>query len=269
LQNIPTRTAFSRQIRQAFLPKAGWHLVAADYSQIELRILAHLSGEPILLKTYRHNEDIHRLTATLLFEKGKQEITPEERRMAKIINFGVIYGMGAARFARETGVHRLDAKTFIDRFNERYPKVFSYLQQMQREAIAHGYVKTIAGRRRYFNFTTRSLQVLKGSDPSAVELDQLRPNGFDAGSLRAAANAPIQGSSADIIKVAMIHLHDLLQGYEANMLLQVHDELIFEVPPNEWDELKPKIESTMESAVTLAVPLKVEANAGKNWMEAK
>ncbi len=269
LQNIPTRTAFSRQIRQAFLPKEGWQLVAADYSQIELRILAHLSGEPILLETYRNNEDVHRLTATLLFEKPKEEITPDERRLAKVINFGVIYGMGAARFAREAGVHRLDAKTFIDRFNERYPRVFGYLQQMQREAIAHGYVKTISGRRRYFNFSTRSLQALKDTDPQEIDLSKLRTNGYDAGSLRAAANAPIQGSSADIIKIAMIRLHDLLQDYEANMLLQVHDELIFEVPPTEWDDLKPLIESTMESAVELAVPLKVEANAGKNWMEAK
>ncbi len=269
LQNIPTRTAFSRQIRQAFLPKAGWQLVAADYSQIELRILAHLSEEPILIKTYRENEDVHRLTATLLFDKEKEEITADERRIAKVINFGVIYGMGAARFAREMDIHRLDAKTFIDRFNQRYPNVFDYLQQMQREAIALGYVKTIAGRRRYFNFTTRSLQALKGTDPKDIDLGSLRTNGYDAGYLRAAANAPIQGSSADIIKVAMIQLHELLKDYQANMLLQVHDELIFEVPPDEWEELRPKIEQTMENAVSLAVPLKVEAQAGKNWMEAK
>ncbi|MEM8505106.1 MAG: DNA polymerase I [Cyanobacteria bacterium P01_D01_bin.1] len=269
LQNIPTRTAFSRQIRQAFLPKEGWQLVAADYSQIELRILAHLSEEPILIKTYRENEDVHRLTATLLFDKSKEEITSDERRIAKVINFGVIYGMGAARFAREMDIHRLDAKTFIDRFNQRYPNVFEYLQQMQKEAIAYGYVKTIAGRRRYFNFTTRSLQALKGKDPQEIDLGSLRTNGYDAGSLRAAANAPIQGSSADIIKVAMIRLHELLKNYQANMLLQVHDELIFEVPPDEWEELQPKIEQTMEEAVQLAVPLKVEAQAGKNWMDAK
>ena len=267
LQNIPTRTAFSRQIRQAFLPKEGWSLVAADYSQIELRILAHLSEEPILVDAYRNNEDVHRLTATLLLEK--EDITVEERRMAKIINFGVIYGMGAARFAREMGVHRLEAKTFIDRFNKRYPKVFEYLQQMQKEAIANGFVRTIAGRRRYFNFSTRSVQALKGTRPNEIDLDNLRTNGYDASFLRAAANAPIQGSSADIIKVAMIKLHELLKDYQANMLLQVHDELIFEVPPEEWDELKPKIERTMESAAELSVPLKVEANAGKNWMDAK
>jgi len=269
LQNIPTRTAFSRQIRQAFLPKEGWQLVAADYSQVELRILAHLSEEPILIKAYQENEDVHTLTATLLLDKEKEDITPDERRIAKVVNFGVIYGMGATRFAREMGVHRLEAKTFIDRFNDRYSNVFEYLQQMQREAIANGYVQTIAGRRRYFNFTTRSLQSLKGTDPSEIDLSALRTNGYDAASLRAAANAPIQGSSADIIKVAMINLHELLKDYQAQMLLQVHDELIFEVPSEEWNELKPKIESTMESAVKLAVPLKVDANAGRNWMEAK
>ncbi|MEL7351604.1 MAG: DNA polymerase I [Cyanobacteria bacterium P01_A01_bin.116] len=269
LQNIPTRTAFSRQIRQAFLPRDGWQLVAADYSQIELRILAHLSEEPILIEAYRNNEDVHTLTATLLLDKAKKDITPDERRIAKVVNFGVIYGMGATRFAREMGVHRLEAKTFIDRFNDRYSNVFEYLQQMQREAIANGYVQTIAGRRRYFNFTTRSLQALKGTDPNEIDLSGLRTNGYDAASLRAAANAPIQGSSADIIKVAMIRMHELLKDYQAQMLLQVHDELIFEVPPDEWEVLKPQIENTMESAIALAVPLKVEANAGKNWMEAK
>ncbi|MEO0770040.1 MAG: DNA polymerase I, partial [Cyanobacteria bacterium J06649_4] len=269
LQNIPTRTAFSRQIRQAFLPKKGWQLVAADYSQVELRILAHLSEEPMLVNAYKENDDVHRLTATLLFDKDKGQITADERRIAKVVNFGVIYGMGATRFARDMGVSRSDAKGFIERFNSRYPKVFEYLQQMQREAIAHGYVKTISGRRRYFNFTTRAVQAIKGSNPSEIDLGRLRTNRYDAGLLRAAANAPIQGSSADIIKVAMIRLHEQLKDYQANMILQVHDELIFEVPPDEWAELQPKIEQTMETAVELAVPLKVETKAGKNWMEAK
>jgi len=267
LQNIPIRTAFSRQIRAAFVPEPGWHLVAADYSQIELRILAHLSEEPVLVETYNNNEDVHALTAKLLLEK--EEITPEERRMGKVINFGVIYGMGAARFAREAGVSRIEAKTFIDRYYDRYPKVFAYLQQMQREAIAHGYVQTIKGRRRYFNFTDGKLRSLRGTDPASIDLDALRSNGYDAGLLRAAANAPIQGSSADIIKIAMIRLHELLQTYQANLLLQVHDELVFEVPPDEWDELQLKITAAMESAVNLKVPLKVEAHAGPNWMEAK
>lgn len=267
LQNIPIRTAFSRQIRAAFMPAAGWQLVAADYSQIELRILAHLSGEPVLVEAYNHNDDVHALTARLLFEQD--DISPEQRRLGKVINFGVIYGMGATRFAREAGVSRTEAKTFIDRYYERYPKVFEYLQQMQREAIAQGYVQTILGRRRYVNFSDGKLRSLRGSDPTTIDLDRLRTNGYDAGLLRAAANAPIQGSSADIIKVAMIRLHNLLKDYQAKLLLQVHDELVFEVPPGEWEDLEPQITAAMESAVTLRVPLKVEAHAGPNWMEAK
>lgn len=267
LQNIPIRTAFSRQIRAAFIPAEGWQLAAADYSQIELRILAHLSGEPVLVEAYNNNDDVHALTAKLLLEKD--DISAEERRLGKIINFGVIYGMGASRFAREAGVNRTEAKTFIDRYYDRYPKVFEYLQQMQREAIAKGYVQTIFGRRRYFNFTDSKLRSLHGTDPATIDLDKLRTNGYEAGLLRAAANAPIQGSSADIIKIAMIRLHELLKDYQANLLLQVHDELVFEVPPNEWDDLQPKITAAMESAVTLTVPLKVEAHAGPNWMAAK
>ena len=267
LQNIPIRTAFSRQIRAAFIPETNWYLVSADYSQIELRILAHLSEEPVLIEAYQNNQDVHALTARLLLEK--EDITPEERRLGKVINFGVIYGMGAARFAREVGVNRTDAKTFIDRFNERYSRVFDYLQQMQKDAIAHGYVQTIKGRRRYFNFTSNSLRRLKAQNPDEIILDKLRPGGYDAGLLRAAANAPIQGSSADIIKIAMIRLHKILKDYQARLLLQVHDELVFEIPPEEWEDLEPKIRSTMESAVELKVPLVVEAHAAQNWMAAK
>ncbi|MGI0492398.1 DNA polymerase I [Alkalinema pantanalense CENA528] len=268
LQNIPIRTAFSRQIRKAFLPKQGWLLVGADYSQIELRILAHLSQEPTLLDAYRNNQDVHRLTATLLFEK--EEISSEERRLAKIINFGVIYGMGAQRFAREAGVKATEAKRFIDRFNERYPRVFAYLQQMQRDAIAQGYVETICGRRRYFSFGSDVLKRLRGEDPNMIDLSQIKlRDQYDAQLLRAAANAPIQGSSADIIKLAMIRLSEQLQQYEANLLLQVHDELVLEVDPTAWPELQPVIKNTMEQAVELTVPLVVEIHAGENWMETK
>ncbi|MEM9450762.1 MAG: DNA polymerase I [Cyanobacteria bacterium P01_E01_bin.6] len=268
LQNIPIRTAFSRQIRAAFVPEPGWVMVAADYSQIELRILAHLSQEPVLLEAYQTGQDVHTLTARLLFDRD--EISSEERRLGKVINFGVIYGMGASRFAREAGVNRVDAKLFIDRFNERYPKVFEYLQRTQREAIAYGYVTTIKGRRRYCNFTSDRLRALRGSDPDAIDLSKVRSsNQYDAGMLRAAANAPIQGSSADIIKIAMIRLHDLLKTYQSRLLLQVHDELVFEVPPDEIDVLTPLIQSTMESAVSLDVPLVAEAHAGSNWMNAK
>jgi DNA polymerase-1 len=268
LQNIPIRTEFSRRIRKAFIAEPDWVMVAADYSQIELRILAHLSQEPVLLETYQKNEDIHALTARLLLEKEK--ITSEERRLAKIINFGVIYGMGSQRFARESGVKPAEAKLFIERFNERYSNVFKYLQQMQREAIANGYVETIFGRRRYFNFASESLRKLRGTKPDAIDLSKVKVRDqYDAQSLRAAANAPIQGSSADIIKVAMDRLHDLIKDRQARLLLQVHDELVFEMPPSEWEVLQSEIKSTMESAADLTVPLLVEIRAGENWMEAK
>lgn len=268
LQNIPIRTAFSRQIRTAFIPEPGWLMVAADYSQIELRILAHLSQEPVLLETYRNNEDIHRLTARLLFEKA--DISPEERRLAKVINFGVIYGMGAQRFARESGFKTTDAKVFIERFNQKYSRVFAYLQQMQQEALAQGYVTTIKGRRRYFNFGSESLKQLRGRNPQTIDLTKLKlRDQYDAQLLRAAANAPIQGSSADIIKIAMVKLHEILKNYRANLLLQVHDELVFEVHPDDWSALEPQIKSVMESAVSLTVPLVVEVRAGQNWMDAK
>ena len=268
LQNIPIRTAFSRQIRKGFLPEPGWLLVTADYSQIELRILAHLTKEPILVETYQNNQDIHTVTARLLFEK--ETVTSDERRLGKTINFGVIYGMGAQRFAREAGVKASEGKLFIERFNQRYPKVFDYLQKLQREAIAQGYVETILGRRRYFNFNSSSLLKYRGNNPKDINLDKLKGlDQYDAGLLRAAANAPIQGSSADIIKIAMVQMHKVLENYQARLLLQVHDELIFEVPPSEWEELQPKIRETMESAVELSVPLMVDVHAGQNWMETK
>jgi DNA polymerase I len=272
LQNIPIRTAFSRQIRKAFLPQEGWLLVAADYSQIELRILTHLSQEPILLEAYRNGDDVHALTAKLLLEKG--DITADERRLGKTINFGVIYGMGAQRFARETGVSNKDATDFLRKYHDRYPGIFNYLQQTEHRAVTQGYVETLLGRRRYVNFTTDSLRKLKGRDPNdetfVRDYQLIRsPGQVDAGILRAAANAPIQGSSADIIKVAMVKLDRLLQPYQARLLLQVHDELILEVPPEEWQELQPQIKSVMEDAVTLSVPLEVDIHAGENWMAAK
>ncbi|WP_193195116.1 DNA polymerase I [Nostoc sp. MG11] len=268
LQNIPIRTAFSRQIRKAFLPEPGWLMVAADYSQIELRILAHLCQEPILVQAYQQNEDIHTVTARLVFEK--EDVTADERRLAKTINFGVIYGMGSLRFSRSTGIDKAIANEFIKRFNERYPKVFAYLEGVKKQAIAQGYVETILGRRRYVEFTSNSLRQLKGKNPEKIELSKLKNLGaYDAGLLRAAANAPIQGSSADIIKIAMVRLHEVLHKYQARLLLQVHDELVFEVPPQEWEELQPQIKSVMQDAVQLSVPLVVDVRAGDNWMETK
>jgi len=271
LQNIPIRTEFSRQIRKAFLPRSGWQLVAADYSQIELRILAHLSQEPVLVEAYTTGQDVHALTAQLLADKDDiADITTEERRLGKIINFGVIYGMGAQRFAREAGVSVKEGKAFIDRYNDRYANVFRYLQDTKKRAIAHGYVETICGRRRYLKFDSKRLKSLQGSDIAAIDLSELKGlTMYDSQLLRAAANAPIQGSSADIIKLAMVKLHAALAEYEARLLLQVHDELILEVPPEEIDAIVPLVRSTMEAAVDLSVPLVVEASAGANWMEAK
>ncbi|AIE73950.1 DNA polymerase I [Synechocystis sp. PCC 6714] len=267
LQNIPIRSDFSRQIRRAFLPQQDWLLVSADYSQIELRILAHLSQEPVLLQAYGDRQDVHTVTAKLLF--GKEDITPAERNLGKTINFGVIYGMGAQRFARETGISAVEGREFIDRYHRTYPQVFDYLETMKLEAIANGYVTTIVGRRRYFNFVTEALRQLRGKTVTELDLVDLKMNYNDAQLLRSAANAPIQGSSADIIKIAMVKLAKLLESYQTRMLLQVHDELIFEMPPEEWEELAPLIQNTMEQAITLSVPLVVEMHRGKNWMEAK
>ncbi len=269
LQNIPIRTEFSRRIRKAFLPQNDWQLLSADYSQIELRILAHLSGEEILQEAYLKGEDVHELTAKLLLEKDS--INSDERRLGKTINFGVIYGMGAQRFARSTGVSQSEAKEFLDRFKQRYPKVFSFLELQERLALTRGYVKTLLGRRRYFNFDSNGLGRLLGKDPFEIDLSLARRGGMEAQQLRAAANAPIQGSSADIIKVAMVQLHKKLHdaSMQASLLLQVHDELVLEVEPSDMPEVKKLVVNTMEKAVSLSVPLEVETGIGANWMEAK
>jgi DNA polymerase I len=268
LQNIPIRTEFSRQLRKAFIPREGWIMVTADYSQIELRILAHLSQEPVLVNAYQQGLDIHTVTARLLLDK--EDITAQERRMGKIINFGVIYGMGAAKFAREVGVSNAVGKEFIDRYYERYAGVFRYLETVKRQAISQGFVETICGRRRYFRFEGGSLRRLQGVDVGSIDLNSLKGLGMnDASALRQAANAPIQGSSADIIKLAMIELHGLLKGYQAQLLLQVHDELVLEMPEDEWPVLRPLIAGAMENAVQLSVPLLVEMGSGANWMDAK
>ncbi len=249
LQNIPIRTPFSKRIRAGFIPQEGWLLLSADYSQIELRILAHLSGEPELVRAYNENLDVHTLTAQILLEKDT--VTSEERRLAKVINYGVIYGMGAQKFSRETGIPAGEAKKFIEAFNSRYQKVFSYLRSLEQEAEVKGYVTTLLGRRRYF----RELAKATGHHKAALQ--------------RAAINAPIQGTSADIIKCAMIQLHELLKNYQSKLLLQVHDELVFEIYPPELEELQPQIKHIMESAVSLTVPLVVDIHVGHNWMETK
>jgi DNA polymerase I len=249
LQNIPIRTEFSRRVRSAFIPEEDCLLVSADYSQIEFRILAHVSQEMPLVQAFNTGEDVHALTAKLLFEKSV--VTAAERRLGKTLNYGVIYGMGSDRFAREASVSRAEAKKFVDSFYERYPKVFAYLKQTEKMAIEKEYVETIFGRRRYF--------------PNLAK----QPTNQRLALLRAATNAPIQGTAADIIKMAMLRIHEALKPYQAKLLLQVHDELVFEVPKAEWEEVQTIIRTCMEHAVTLSVPLNVDINAGVNWREAK
>ncbi|QNI91123.1 DNA polymerase I [Synechococcus sp. BOUM118] len=269
LQNIPVRTEYSRRIRKAFLPQAGWTLLSADYSQIELRILTHLSGEEVLQEAYRSGDDVHALTARLLLDKD--EVSADERRLGKTINFGVIYGMGAQRFARETGVSQSEAKDFLSKYKQRYPRVFAFLELQERLALSRGYVETILGRRRPFHFDRNGLGRLLGKEPLEIDLDVARRGGMEAQQLRAAANAPIQGSSADIIKVAMVQLQAALtsQGLPARLLLQVHDELVLEVEPDALETTRDMVVRTMENAVKLTVPLVAETGVGANWMEAK
>ncbi|QEY33423.1 DNA polymerase I [Synechococcus sp. RSCCF101] len=269
LQNIPVRTEFSRRIRRAFLPQEGWQLLSADYSQIELRILAHLSGEPLLQEAYRSGEDVHALTARLLLDRD--QVSEAERRLGKTINFGVIYGMGAQRFARQTGVSQSEARQFLQRYRERYPQVFLFLELQERLALSRGWVETILGRRRPFAFNRSGLGRWLGHDPMEIDLAMARRGGLEAQQLRAAANAPIQGSSADIIKLAMVALQRQLleRDLPARLLLQVHDELVLEVQPEAVEVVVPLVRRTMEEAVRLSVPLVVETGLGASWMDAK
>ncbi|MDC3135020.1 DNA polymerase I [Prochlorococcus sp. AH-716-J09] len=269
LQNIPVRTEFSRRIRKAFLPEKNWKLLSADYSQIELRILAHLADEEILINAFHKNDDIHSLTARLIFEK--EEISSDERRVGKTINFGVIYGMGIKKFARSTGVSTPEAKEFLVKYKERYSKIFKFLELQERLALSKGYVKTIFGRKREFKFDKNGLGRLIGKDPYEIDLQSARRAGMEAQSLRAAANAPIQGSSADIIKIAMVQLNKkfIEMNVPAKMLLQVHDELLFEVEPDSLEITTKCVKKTMEDCVKLNVPLLVDIGIGDNWMETK
>jgi DNA polymerase-1 len=252
LQNIPIRTDDGREIRRAFVPKKGWQLVSADYSQIELRILAHCSRDPILIKAFKEDEDIHTRTANEVFQVFPSFITDELRRQAKVINFGIIYGMSAFSLSKELSISQKMAKTYIDHYFTRYKGVKEFIDRTIMEAAENKKTSTLLGR-------IRLLPDIKSSNHVVRRFAE-----------RIAVNTPIQGTAADLIKKAMINvdraIHD--RGLKAAMLLTVHDELVLEVPPDELDTLKNLVKEVMEGAWSLAVPLKVNVAEGINWAEA-
>ncbi len=251
LQNIPVRTEEGRLIRKAFVAAPGHKLVSADYSQIELRIMAHLSGDEGLLRAFARGEDIHRATAREVFAEGREEVTDDQRRAAKAINFGLIYGMSAFGLARQIGVGRGEAQDYIDRYFARYPGVARYMEETRQRAHETGYVETVFGRRLY-------LPELKSRNGQRRQYAE-----------RTAINAPMQGTAADIIKRAMLVLHDkLVKTGRARMIIQVHDELIFEVSAEQAEALAAEIERSMVAAASLKVPLEVGIGIGMSWDEA-
>jgi len=252
LQNIPIRTELGRRIRAAFVPEPGWRFVAADYSQIELRILAHVSGEESLLAAFRAGEDIHRRTAAEVFGVELAAVTSEQRDVAKTTNFSIIYGVTAFGLSRGLSISPKQAQEFLDRFFERHPKVKAYLERTVAEGRERGFVQTLLGRRRY-------IPELRSGNPNL--------RGFAE---RMATNAPVQGTAADLIKIAMVRMARALteSGLESRMLLQVHDELLFESPEAEVPRLEALARQVMESAMTLDVPLKVDIKTGVDWAQA-
>ncbi|WP_059103826.1 DNA polymerase I [Shouchella shacheensis] len=254
LQNIPIRLEEGRKIRKAFVAsKKDWKILAADYSQIELRVLAHISGDDRLKEAFIHDLDIHTKTAMDVFHVAQKEVTANMRRSAKAVNFGIVYGISDYGLSQSLGITRKEAKEFIDRYLESYPKVKAYMENVVMEAKEKGYVQTLLARRRY--------------------LPELNSRNFNQRSFaeRTAMNTPIQGTAADIIKQAMVRMDERLEeaGIEATMLLQVHDELIFEVAEKDKDQLETIVQDVMEDAVQLEVPLKVDVSSGDSWYDAK
>ncbi|MBP5116265.1 DNA polymerase I [Pseudomonas protegens] len=252
LQNIPVRTAEGRRIRQAFIAPPGYKLLAADYSQIELRIMAHLSRDEGLLNAFRNNLDVHTATAAEVFKVELKDVTSDQRRSAKAINFGLIYGMGAQKLGKDIGVDTKQAKAYIDTYFARYPGVREYMDRTRAQAADQGYVETIFGRRLYL-----------------PEINSNKPQ-ERAGAERTAINAPMQGTAADIIKKAMVAVDNWLEssGLDARVILQVHDELVLEVREDLVDQVREEIRGHMSGAATLDVPLLVEVGVGNNWDEA-
>ena len=253
LQNIPIRRELGRDIRQRFIPRDDWMLVAADYSQIELRILAHLSRDPAFVQAFQEGGDIHRQTAAIIFDVPVEDVTSEMRARAKTINFATIYGQGPHALSRQLRIPHAEARAFIDTYFERFQGIRNYLDAMVDFARSNGYVETFLGRRRY--------------------IPELRDRNFNIRAFgeRAAANSPIQGSAADLIKVAMIRIDRAIRtrALRSRMLLQVHDELVFEVPSSELETIKQMVKHEMEHAAELSVPLVVDLGVGRNWLETK
>ncbi|WP_291275691.1 DNA polymerase I [Flavobacterium sp.] len=253
LQNIPIRTERGRQIRKAFIAKdENYTLVSADYSQIELRIIAALSGEENMIKAFQNHEDIHKSTAAKVFNVPLDEVTKEQRSHAKTVNFGIIYGVSAFGLSNQTNLSRKESADLIEAYYQTYPKLKSFMTSQVDFAREHGYVETISGRRRYLKDINSANAIVRG------------------GAERNAVNAPIQGSAADIIKIAMINIHKRLKAehWQSKMLLQVHDELVFDVHNSELEKIQPMIKHEMENAFKMSVPLDVEIGLGKNWLEA-
>ncbi|MGO1626709.1 MAG: DNA polymerase I, partial [Halomonadaceae bacterium] len=252
LQNIPIRTEEGRKIRQAFTARPGYCIVAADYSQIELRIMAHLSEDAGLLKAFAEGQDIHAATAAEVFGTPMDKITADQRRSAKAINFGLIYGMSAWGLSRQLHIERNQAQIYIDRYFDRYPGVARYMERIRAQAAEDGFVETVAGRRLYL--------------PEINAQNRNRRQGAE----RTAINAPMQGTAADIIKRAMIDVDAWLQQgeFDALMVMQVHDELVFEVAESQVDAFKEEVAKRMQNAASLNVALTVEAESGSHWDEA-
>lgn len=252
LQNIPIRTQEGRRIRQAFIPEEGDRILSADYSQVELRILAHLSQDPFLLDTFQHERDVHTDTAAEIFNIPPERVTPDMRRSAKVINFGIIYGMSAFGLGKELGIPPSTAQTYIAEYFQKYHGVRDYLDRSLEGARERGYVTTLMNRRRYLPDIGSKNRIVR----QFAE--------------RIAVNAPIQGTAADLIKVAMIRVHGRLaaEKRKAKLVLQIHDELVFEVPEEEIEAVQALVKEEMEGVMKLTVPLKVETGVGKNWAEA-
>ncbi|MCD6138167.1 MAG: DNA polymerase I [Deltaproteobacteria bacterium] len=251
LQNIPIRTEEGRKIRAAFVPRKGWIMLCADYSQVELRILAHYSQDPVLVEAFMNDEDIHARTAAEVFQLFPSMITPEMRRHAKVINFGIIYGMSPFRLSKELGISQKMARTYINNYFQRYEGVKRFIEKAIEEARKNRKVTTLLGRHRW-------LPDISSPNRSAREFAE-----------RTAVNTLLQGTAADLIKMAMIRIHKTISKmcFQARMLLQVHDELVFEVPPDEMERVKELVTEIMEGVYELRVPLKVDIKCGKNWAE--